>query len=57
MIDGIGILLNDKAYKTLIRVEMVSERIIIAYFYGNPMTTITRLLLDLPVIVQQILVR
>ena len=57
MIDGIGILLNDKAYKTLIRVEMVSERIIIAHFYGNPMTTITRLLLDLPVIVQQILVR
>ena len=37
---GIGILLNNKAYKTLIRVEMVSERIMIAHFHGNPMTTI-----------------
>ena len=37
----IGILLNNKAYKTFIRVKMVSDRIMIAYLHGNPMTTIT----------------
>ena len=34
------ILLNDKACKTLIRVEMVSERIMIAHLHGNSMKTI-----------------
>ena len=38
---GIGILINNKAQKTLIRVEMVSERIIKDNFHGNLMKTIT----------------
>jgi exonuclease III len=37
---GVGILMNDRAAKSLISVDKISERIIIANFKGNPNSTI-----------------
>ena len=41
-VGGIGILLNAKAYKALVTVtvEMITNRIMVATFHGNPQTTI-----------------
>ena len=35
-VGGIGIFLNAKAYKALVAVEMITNRIMVATFHGNP---------------------
>ena len=39
-VGGIGMLLSNRAYKALASVEMITNRIMIATFYGNPKTTL-----------------
>ncbi|XP_068680331.1 uncharacterized protein [Montipora foliosa] len=39
-VGGIGILLSAKAYKALVTVDMITNRITVATFHGNPQITI-----------------
>ena len=39
-VGGIGILLNSKSYKSISNIEMITNRIMVATFNGNPKTTL-----------------